>query len=255
MHMDRRQRKQLIYGSSFISFWLVIFLAVYFAFVKPDATCFDGWQNQGEEGVDCGGPCSAVCIPSVLHPVELVNAPLVFYPEGGGTSIMIQIQNKNDVWAAKKFNYTLSIYNTNDENLKTITGTSFIYASQFKYLLFPNLALERGVGRIEFRATDEEWVKAETLPPPNVSVQRATTKIQDNFLVAEGQLSNKESATFSGVVVIAIFHGQFGQIAGVSQTIIDGLMPGETRSFNVVHPPIDGVNFSGTEIIVSTPRS
>ncbi len=27
----------------------------------PDPTCNDGIQNQGEEGVDCGGPCTAVC--------------------------------------------------------------------------------------------------------------------------------------------------------------------------------------------------
>ena len=25
----------------------------------PIATCFDGVQNQGETGIDCGGPCAA----------------------------------------------------------------------------------------------------------------------------------------------------------------------------------------------------
>ncbi len=29
----------------------------------PAATCFDGIQNQGETGVDCGGPCAA-CVPA-----------------------------------------------------------------------------------------------------------------------------------------------------------------------------------------------
>ena len=31
-----------------------------------EATCFDGIQNQGEEGVDCGGPCPA-CGKYILH--------------------------------------------------------------------------------------------------------------------------------------------------------------------------------------------
>jgi hypothetical protein len=29
---------------------------------EPCPTCFDGIQNQGEEGVDCGGPCDRECI-------------------------------------------------------------------------------------------------------------------------------------------------------------------------------------------------
>ena len=30
----------------------------YVAPPKPTATCYDGIQNQGEEGIDCGGPCA-----------------------------------------------------------------------------------------------------------------------------------------------------------------------------------------------------
>lgn len=30
---------------------------------NPAPTCFDGIQNQGETGVDCGGPCIAICPP------------------------------------------------------------------------------------------------------------------------------------------------------------------------------------------------
>jgi len=31
------------------------------------ASCDDGVQNQGEDGVDCGGPCSCLCIPKYTH--------------------------------------------------------------------------------------------------------------------------------------------------------------------------------------------
>lgn len=37
-------------------------------FIKP-ASCFDRAQNQGEAGIDCGGPCAAVCSNQARAPI------------------------------------------------------------------------------------------------------------------------------------------------------------------------------------------
>ncbi|MCK4670283.1 MAG: hypothetical protein KAT43_03690 [Nanoarchaeota archaeon] len=34
-------------------------------------TCYDGIQNQGEEGIDCGGPCDLCALPEELFPAEV----------------------------------------------------------------------------------------------------------------------------------------------------------------------------------------
>jgi len=52
------------------------------AFRQNDATCTDKIQNQGEQGIDCGGPCPA-CVP-VVPPVDLCEGkyfsdPACFY--------------------------------------------------------------------------------------------------------------------------------------------------------------------------------
>ena len=43
-----------------ILFYLLL-LALFFGFIyfmtRPEMTCTDGIKNQGEEGIDCGGPC------------------------------------------------------------------------------------------------------------------------------------------------------------------------------------------------------
>ncbi|MBN1644438.1 hypothetical protein JW851_00160 [Candidatus Woesearchaeota archaeon] len=41
---------------------------------KPVASCFDGIQNQGEEGIDCGGPCAPCRVekPAWLVPVIII---------------------------------------------------------------------------------------------------------------------------------------------------------------------------------------
>ncbi len=48
--------------------------SIYGIFIKP--SCFDGFQNQGETGVDCGGPCSACYSPP--------GNPAPSGPSGGG---------------------------------------------------------------------------------------------------------------------------------------------------------------------------
>ena len=53
-------------------------------------TCSDGIQNQGETGVDCGGPCPAICPPTII-PIVCTTATFnltagqqkVFYDDGG----------------------------------------------------------------------------------------------------------------------------------------------------------------------------
>ncbi|MBW3010707.1 DUF4215 domain-containing protein [Candidatus Woesearchaeota archaeon] len=34
-------------------------------------TCYDGFLNQGEEGIDCGGPCEPCALPEELFPAEV----------------------------------------------------------------------------------------------------------------------------------------------------------------------------------------
>ena len=40
---------------------LALCCAVVFNSCEDDPTCTDGLQNQGELGIDCGGPCPAIC--------------------------------------------------------------------------------------------------------------------------------------------------------------------------------------------------
>lgn len=55
----------------------------------PVPTCSDGIQNQGETGIDCGGPCPAC--PAVIQPTACTNtthvlpslSSVVFYDDGG----------------------------------------------------------------------------------------------------------------------------------------------------------------------------
>ena len=44
----------------FIPFFIYAFL-LFFVACEESKSCFDGRQNQGELGIDCGGPCPDPC--------------------------------------------------------------------------------------------------------------------------------------------------------------------------------------------------
>jgi hypothetical protein len=54
----------VIIGIFFTLFWSVLF---------PTPTCFDGRENGGEQGRDCGGSCALYC-PAQMRPVKVISA-------------------------------------------------------------------------------------------------------------------------------------------------------------------------------------
>ena len=57
--MNKYIKKQIIIAFVYLIILAVIGTGFYFLFLKPTLpSCSDKIQNQGEAGVDCGGPCS-----------------------------------------------------------------------------------------------------------------------------------------------------------------------------------------------------
>src|SRR5882724_8010535 len=97
--MDRRA-KQIIYGIAFLLFWALIFTGVYFIFFHAAASCFDGVQNQNEEGIDCGSVCPTSCLPQTLAPIELVEPVKNFIVDQNHLSFLATVKNQNPAYAA-----------------------------------------------------------------------------------------------------------------------------------------------------------
>ena len=67
--------RRVQYGGGVAVFFIALFTAVYYLYLFQPASCFDGIQNHGETGVDCGGPCVRICTASVASPeIEWVQA-------------------------------------------------------------------------------------------------------------------------------------------------------------------------------------
>ncbi len=254
--MGKRLIKQIAYGIFYLFFFAGIIYGSYVLFIRPAPSCFDKIRNQNEEGVDCGGPCAAACIPAELRPIVAIDRILKFSSTPSSISILAKISNANLDYAAKNFSYKFNFYKANGDFVGSLGGNSFIYAGEVKYLLLPNASLPPvPFSKIDLKIENVEWLPGNRFSgPPNVAVSGVATAAEASNLSVDGQITNRDSVSFPAVTAVAIFRGQFGQIAGASQTEISNLLPNETRKFSIIHPLIPSVDLNGTSVFVYSRR-
>jgi len=91
-----------IIGATAVAFLTVVLIAT---FTKAPS-CSDGAQNQGEAGIDCGGPCAYLCTAQMQPPKVLFTRAL---SNGAGrTDIIALVENKNAA-VAKNILYKVQV--------------------------------------------------------------------------------------------------------------------------------------------------
>ena len=96
------------YYAGFATFFFVIATWIYFANFHQAPTCFDGKQNAGELGVDCGGGCVRICAFSVEQPV--VKWSRSFRVTPGLYNAVAYVENLNREAASREVRYTFSLF-------------------------------------------------------------------------------------------------------------------------------------------------
>jgi len=97
------------------------------------ATCFDGKKNQGEEGIDCGGPCPP-CEIKTAEPLKIYPTKYLIYPNS--IDIIGLVENANKNLALKKIKYYFELYDLDGVLKATTTFKETILEPETKkYLL------------------------------------------------------------------------------------------------------------------------
>lgn len=235
----RRLLKQLLYGSFYLLFFIFIFGGFYIG-SKAAPSCFDGTQNQGEEGIDCGGICGGFCLPADMRPIEVVGNVRLLFPDRTHVSLLAELRNPNIEFAAKVFNYTVTVYGESGEIAMTIPRTSFIYGGETgRYILIPNIQLPvGGAARATLTVANPSWVPAVAYKRPEFSVKQTETSEDESGVIVRGEVVNRGALGAPRVTVLALFYGEFRQLIGASQTELNNIRRNETRTFEVYHPPL-----------------
>lgn len=246
--MDRRLKKQLIYGLVFFGILFVLVAGPILFRSAPAESCFDGIENQNESGIDCGGSCDALC--PLGKKIEVIGKINAFYVAPGESSVLAKIRNTDPAVAAKRFRYTFDVYGKGGERIQTLHGQSFIYAQEIKYLLLPGVrAGVDEVERVDFNVTEFELAPSHEFRRPEITVPSFRTEIIQNHVEVTGDVTNQDEVNIPLVQVMAVFRGAFGQVFGASFTQIEDIRVGERRLFTILYPFHEGIDAGATEVI------
>lgn len=254
--MQSRFLKQLIYGIFYLAVIFGIGYLIYEAVLRGPATCFDNRQNQGETGVDCGGPCLD-CGLKNLEPIRV--SPVSIFSIGGRLSVLFELQNPNVRFGANEFAYTIKFFGAGNTLASSLTRNSFIYPGEIKYIVEAGLDIDpSGVSRAEAELANFFWKPLQEFSLPKTQARDLKTELdqEGNKATISGVIVNQNSFHLSRVVANAIILNSFGARIGVSKTLIEDIAPFAEKSFTIVALGfnVDDVDAGATRIYLEARR-
>jgi hypothetical protein len=255
-----RFAKQFIYGTFYVVIWALVIFAVRGFFFHSAVSCFDGKLDQGEQGVDCGGPCATACTAGV-QPVAVLNTyTLASTP--GHTTFLAKVANLNAALAAEYFAFSFDLRDASGTIVQSFPGGSFLYPNEVKYVALVNQTVAGGSDHptaawtLTIATATTQWVASSSFgASPNIAVQNIVTQLGSSTALATGQLTDYDTSPFQSIFIIAVFKDAVGNPIGASQTELDNIAPNQTENFSVSYPAIPNINPSLTEVQAYAVRS
>lgn len=237
----KRFLKQLIIAMVY----LLIFSGVGFLtwnFFSPP-TCFDGFKNQGEEGVDCGGPCQSCEIKTLAYPVILKK---VFFldPEGNAFDAAIQLKNPNSNWGLRAFNYQIDFKDSSGHTLPgSLFGKSFLMPNTTQWLMETAKFAPAETKEIELKINTStlEWSKVRSYVMEDKFVIRdqhfrLLTPPAVGYAELTGRIENKSPFNVKDVEIQGILYDRDKRIISFGRTTLFSLASKEVREFRIFWP-------------------
>ncbi len=235
-YMSARLGKQLLYGFMYLVLLGAVAWGIYFVALRPAPTCFDNRQNQGETGIDCGGPCIP-CEIKNLRPLSASQA--VLYSADRLFSISAQVTNPNINFGAKSFGYSIDIYDGSGNLLRTINNTSFLYPGETKNIIEAGIRIATGIpARADFKLNAESivWESPEEFFRPSVELKDVNVSVERDQVVVNGSAANLNNYIVSRLTVNAFLVDNTGKRVGASKTVLNNIGAFRVESFRIFIP-------------------
>lgn len=221
-------RRQIFFLTVIIGAVLLFIAAPAFLVYYRWPTCGDGKQNQGEQGIDCGGPCPMLCKRETLDPV--VRWQRAFKIRDGLWGATAYVENPNLHSIAYRVPYLFKFYDERNILIYERRGTTFIPPRK-TFAIFESgiLTGERIPTRTIFEFLKlPEWQRTSSDEPPLI--------ISDRVLSAEegsprltAVIHNQSLVSVGTAEVVAILFDEDDNAIAASKTVINDLSKGQTE--------------------------
>lgn len=220
---DWASRRKSIYLWVIVLILSVVAFFIFWQFWYQTPTCFDGFKNGDETGVDCGGSCTLVCSASALSPVVKWD-PRFFEIDQGVWNVLVYVENPNIDTVATYAPYTFTFYDANNQVLATREGATILPKNKTVGIFEGGIKLG---DKIPKRASFDfgkrmVWQKDEN-PNPDITISHSPLLRMDSTPRVEAKLVNNEIYDIKNIeLVAAVFDGADNTIA-TSRTFVEEL--------------------------------
>ena len=221
MQSWRIQRQIII----FVIYFLIIFVPVFFItynLLSKSPSCFDGVQNNGEEGIDCNGSCSLQCNGTYRNlKINFVRA----LPAGPDSyDIFALFENYNREVFFPKVPYSIAFYSGEGKLMGSSTGELFLYPQSRGAIFIPNLEILQTPKTVDLKLGEYKALKWNGTIPRNISVESWTAQRgANNSLQLVGELKNPNNEGYKNIDVYAMLYDDTKTVYAVSKTNVVSL--------------------------------
>lgn len=239
-----RDTKRLTIIAIYLLTILVIGVGIYLVF-KPKPTCFDGKQNQSEQGVDCGGICAVACVEKIVGNDILVREIAFIPADRGRYDVVAKIFNPNNDIGAASFQYSLLLRDASGKEIGRVTNSSFILPQETKTLLAFNFEPVEVPAKAVIEMSDFRWTRLrgyQAKPELNIYSKRYVEQpSQSAFGAALGTLVNESVYDFRRIQVKVVLRDENNTPLAVNQTEMQTVNVGREQEITLIFPqPFEG---------------
>lgn len=224
-----------------IIIYLILFFLVglfFYSILKPSPTCFDNKQNQGEDGVDCGGSCQD-CKEAVEAQNLVVENKSFIYGGPDKYDVLAEIYNPNDLYGSAEFSYKFILKDSAGKVLAERSGKEFILPAETKNVVEVNLETAIIPSMLEVEVADPQWSEFWDYEKPRLSIyKKQYNQISSGigFGEAYGLLRNESAFDFRVVSLNVILRNSSGEAVAVNKTEMRDVNANEERDFKLLWP-------------------
>ena len=218
--------------------YLVIFALIgtgFYYLFRTAPTCSDKIQNQGEEGVDCGGPCAKCEAMPRVENAKIIEKSII-PGEAGKYDALVKITNPNSQFGVANFDYSFNLLDDSGKIIAQSGGTGFILPAETKYILAFNLAPETKPASLDFKISSFKWNKFTEYKGPDIAIIakefNLTSGGESGFAKLTAKMRNQSGYDFREITVKAVIRNGNGDPIAVNQTSFNDVRVNEEREIN-----------------------
>lgn len=229
--MNKYHKKKFKIAFIYLLILVIIVGGIYLLIRLKSPSCSDGIQNQGEEGIDCGGPCPS-CPWQIQKDLEIIFTEAI-ETQDNYSDLIAKIRNPNKEFGAELFSYAFDLYDSQGSLIISKQGSSYILPQETKYIIEQKVLVQSKIYNVEFRVVHVPWQKLVDYEEPELLIRNLDFKQLDNTSQLSGTLENRGNYDFDRIDIYSVLFDAESNVVGAGKTEARTILSKESRYFEI----------------------